>query len=156
MREVLVHFRAVVRAIRRHYQQVEDACGISGAQLWALVHVDEAPGLRVGDLARTLAIHQSTASNMLDKLESAGLVARRRNDQDQRVVQLFITARGRRVLARAPRPLRGVLQQGLLDLPAESLARLNCELATLVRGMHLREHGARKTLLEQELRVPRD
>jgi DNA-binding MarR family transcriptional regulator len=155
MGEVLVHFRTVVRAIRRHYQRVEQACGISGAQLWALAHVAESPGLRVGELAHALAIHQSTASNMLDKLESAGLLSRRRSDEDQRVVRLHVTARGRRVLARAPRPLRGVLQQGLHDLPEASLAALNRELATLVRAMHLRERAARKVLLEEDLRPQR-
>ena len=156
MNDVLLHFRTVVRAIRRHYQQVEASCGISGAQLWALVHVHQSPGMRVGELARMLAIHQSTASNMLDKLEAAGLVARKRNDEDQRVVRLFATARGRRVLASAPRPLRGVLQQGLLDLPQRSLESLNRELATLVRCMHLRERAARSTLLEEELRLSGD
>jgi DNA-binding MarR family transcriptional regulator len=154
MGEVLVHFRTVVRAIRRHYQRVEQACGISGAQLWALAQLAEAPGLRVGELAQALAIHQSTASNLLDKLESAGLVSRRRSDEDLRVVRLHLTARGRRVLARAPRPLRGVLQQGLLDLPDASLRTLNRELATLVRCMHLRERSARKVLLEEDLRPP--
>jgi DNA-binding MarR family transcriptional regulator len=156
MNDVLLHFRTVVRAIRRHYQQVEASCGISGAQLWALVHVHQSPGMRVGELARMLAIPQSTASNMLDTLEAAGLVARKRNDEDQRVVRLFATARGRRVLASAPRPLRGVLQQGLLDLPDRSLDSLNRELATLVRCMHLRERVARSTLLEEELRLPGD
>jgi DNA-binding MarR family transcriptional regulator len=155
MGEVLVHFRTVVRAIRRHYQRVEQACGISGAQLWALAQLAEAPGLRVGELAQALAIHQSTASNLLDKLESAGLVSRRRSDEDLRVVRLHLTARGRRVLARAPRPRRGVLQQGLLDLPDASLRTLNRELATLVRCMHLRERSARKVLLEEDLRPPR-
>jgi hypothetical protein len=47
-----------------------------------------------------------------------------------------------------------VLQQGLLDLPDGSLRTLNRELAALVREMHLRERGAPKTLIEEDLRLP--
>ena len=71
------------------------------------------------------------------------------------MVRLYPTARGRRVLERAPKPLRGVLQQGLLGLPDASLRALNRELATLVRAMHLRERAARKVLLEEDLRPQR-
>jgi len=148
MREVLLQFRIVVRAIRRHYRRVEVACGISGAQLWALAHVESTPGVRVGELARELAIHQSTASNMLDKLESAGLMERRRTDTDQRVVRLFVTTKGKRVLRRAPRPLRGVLQQGLIDLSTPALTALQRQLGQLVRQMEVRDADPKGTLLE--------
>jgi hypothetical protein len=69
-------------------------------------------------------------------------------------VRLYPTARGRRVLERAPKPLRGVLQQGLLGLPDASLRALNRELAALVHEMHLRERDAHRTLLEEDLRLP--
>ena len=65
MLEVLQQFRILVKSIRSHYQQVEARSGVSGAQLWALAHIAGSPGSKVGELARALAIHQSTASNLV-------------------------------------------------------------------------------------------
>src|SRR3954471_9115752 len=110
MLQVLEQFRVIFKSIRRHYHNVEERAGISGALLWALAQVAAYPGTQVGDLARALAIHQSTASNLLRRLESLGLLSRRREGKDQRKVQLFATTKGLRVLKRAPQPLIGVLQ----------------------------------------------
>ena len=68
MLEVLEQFRVIFKSIRRHYRSVEERSGISGALLWALAQVAANPGSQVGDLARALAIHQSTASNLLRSL----------------------------------------------------------------------------------------
>src|SRR5437762_11244155 len=84
MLEVLEQFRVIVKSIKRHYQDVERRAGLKGAQLWALAQVAGSPGSTVGDLARALAIHQSTASNLLRGLETAGLVTRERQHRDQR------------------------------------------------------------------------
>lgn len=132
MLEVLEQFRIIFRSIKRHYQNVERRAGLSGAQLWALSQVASRPGLQVGELARALAIHQSTASNLLRGLEELALVSRERQGTDQRTVQLVATARGRAVLKRAPQPLIGVLQQALSELSGRDLDRLQQELANLV------------------------
>src|SRR5712691_5097431 len=73
MLAVLEQFRILFKSIRRHYHHVERRAGISGAQLWALAEVAADPGVKVGHLARTLAIHQSTASNLLHRLQMLNL-----------------------------------------------------------------------------------
>lgn len=132
MLAVLVQFRLVVRSMRKHYQSVERQCGVTGAQLWAMAEIQAAPRMTVGQLARDLAIHQSTASNIVADLERAGLVSRARPREDQRVVRLTLTAEGRRVMRRAPRPLRGALQEALMSLPPARLAALNRDLGSLI------------------------
>lgn len=149
MLEVLEQFRVIFKSIRRHYRSVEQRSGISGALLWGLAQVAANPGSLVGDLARALAIHQSTASNLLRRLGSRGLVSRRRQGTDQRAVQLFATAKGLRVLKRAPQPLIGVLQQALSDLPKPTLEVLNRQLETLIAAMKLKSLQARSTLLSE-------
>jgi len=144
---VLMQFRLIVRSIRRHYRWVEIKCGVSGAQLWAMAQVDASPGIKVSELARELAIHQSTASNILDKLEQTDLIERRRTAGDQRVVRLYLTPKGRQVVRRAPKPLRGVLQQALIDLPTVSLKSLQRHLAEVTRRMHVADSELKATLL---------
>ena len=149
MLEVLKLFRILVKSIRGHYRVVENRSGVSGAQLWALAHIDNNPGSKVGELARALAIHQSTASNLVGRLESQGLLARRRVRQDQRSVELTLTAQGRTALARAPRPLIGVLQQALLDLPDASLDALRRYLGVLIGAMMIKDKRGRATPLSE-------
>lgn len=50
--EALQNFRIIFRSVRRHFHEVEERCGISGSQLWALSVVVQSPGIRVKDLAR--------------------------------------------------------------------------------------------------------
>jgi len=149
MLEVLGLFRVVFKSIRKHYQSVERRTGVRGAQLWALAQVAEKPGLRVGDLARSLAIHQSTASNLLRDLVAAELVIRKRTREDRRTVRLHATNQGLDVLRRAPRPLIGVLQQALADLPGASLTALHRHLDRLILAMRAADRSARGTPLSE-------
>src|SRR5262249_9842211 len=121
MLAVLAQFRVLFRSIRQHYQRVERRSGGSAAQLWALAHVAGNPGTKMGELARALAIHPSTASNLVRRLETLALVARRRTRSDQRSVQIYLTGKGMQALRQAPQPLIGVLQQALSELPARRL-----------------------------------
>ena len=147
MLDVLRQFRIVFRSIKRHYQWVEKRCGVSGAQLWAMERIAAWPGMSPSDLAGQLAIHPSTASNLLARLEELGMVRRSRRSRDQRRVQLAITAKGAAVLRKAPRPLKGVLQQALVDMPPASLAALQRHLRDLLALMRVRDDAARTTPL---------
>ena len=151
MLEVLEQFRVIVKSIKRHYQDVERRAGLKGAQLWALAQVAGSPASTVGDLARALAIHQSTASNLLRGLETAGLVTRERQHRDQRQVKLFATKKGLKVLRGAPRPLIGVLQQALSELPPAHLHALHGELARVIALMKRKAIAAARELPLSEM-----
>jgi DNA-binding MarR family transcriptional regulator len=138
---VLVQFRDVVRAMRNHYRRVERATGISGACVWAMSELESEPGMRVSELAEQLAVHQSTASNLVERLAASGLIERRA-DSDRRVSHLYLTRRGRLALQRAPPPQRGVLQEGLAHLPPPVLARLHKDLDALLDRMDFEEEGS--------------
>jgi len=140
--------RAVARATQRHSQWVERKSSVSGAQLWAMRELADQPGQRSGELAERLAIHQSTASNMLDRIERRGLVRRDRTGSDQRVVRVFLTPEarrrspGRRPGARPPpealrqmSPEQLELLQGALDELIEYMAEIDVTL-----GLHAFAH----------------
>jgi DNA-binding MarR family transcriptional regulator len=151
MLEVLEQFRVIVKSIRRHYQDVERRAGVTGAQLWALAQVAEQPGSQVGELARALAVHQSTASNLVRDLEKRGLVTRERRGRDLRHVQLYPSKKGLALLRAAPRPLIGVLQQALSELSAARLVALHAELAHVIALMKGRQVAAARALPLSEM-----
>jgi DNA-binding MarR family transcriptional regulator len=135
-------FRVVFRSVQKHSAWVEKQCEVSGAQLWAMWEMLVSPGLKVGELSRAMTIHQSTASNLLDKLERKGLMRRERGGPDQRVVRLFLTPSGLAVLNRAPRPAQGVLTGALNAISDEALDGLGAHLKVLVDNLGIRDEGA--------------
>lgn len=130
--EALKRLRIVIRAAQRHSNWIEKQCGVTGAQLWVMQELHESPGLRVGDVAERLAIHQTTTSNLVDTLVKKGYVTKTRDAQDQRVVKLALSDSGEVVIARAPMPARGLLPESLQKLDAKQLRDLNNSLQALL------------------------
>ena len=130
--QALQGLRVVMRAAQRHSMQIEKQCGVSGAQLWVMQEIWEQPGLRMGELAARMSIHQTTASNLVEALVKKSQVRKMRDQPDQRVVSLSLTEQGQAVLAAAPQPARGLLPGALARLDAASLAQLNAGLAALL------------------------
>jgi DNA-binding MarR family transcriptional regulator len=133
--EVLKKFRQIFRAAKLHFRQIERTAGVSGAQLWLLAELSDRPGSRVKDLAGSMALHQSTVSNLLEALTRRKLLMRKRDEVDQRVVRVFLTAAGERLVRKAPGPARGVLPDALEALPPAALRRLDQSVAVLLKGM---------------------
>lgn len=134
--DTLTKFRLVINSTKRHYKWIEQQTGVNGALVWAMWELHQSPGLKVSEIADVMAIHQSTASNLLDKLQEKGLVKRDRSTDDQRVVRLFLTRTGKALITRVPQPARGLLQEALFKLPPESLQTLNHLLEQLLREMN--------------------
>ena len=130
--QVLRRFRQVFKAVKSHFQQVEKEVGLGGAQVWALSMVRANPGIGVGELARAMDIHQSTASNLARGLIQRELIAAEREGADRRAVQLRLLPAGARLLRKAPEPFSGVLPNALRRLDGKSLQRLNDDLAQLI------------------------
>ncbi len=133
--ETLKLFRIIFKSANRHFHEIEKIAGIGGASLWALAEIGETDKLTVTGLATRMSIHQSTASNLLDKLESEGYITRVRSNNDKRVVYLAVTGKGREVLDKAPLPHRGVLPDALMRLKKEALNELHHHLTELVESM---------------------
>jgi DNA-binding MarR family transcriptional regulator len=148
----LMKFRLVINSAKRHFTWVEQQCGINGAQLWALWEIQQAPGLRVSALAAAMAMHQTTVSNLVDKLSKAKLVKRERSARDQRVVSLTLTDSGARLVKKAPTPARGMLVDALHKLPARQLAMLDETLKSVLEHMKPADRKSMKKHLSEVLR----
>lgn len=65
-----------------------------------LAALRERDGRRMGDLAETTSIEMSTLTRLVDNMEKKGLVSRRRDAADARVVVLHVASAGRRLTQR--------------------------------------------------------
>ena len=133
------HFRIILRAMQAHSRFIERQYGLSSAKLWMLRKLHTNPGLKVSRLAAALAIHPSTCSNMLDKLEEKGFLYRERSRTDQRAVHLTLTEKGTQLLENAPQPTQDDISQALEQLSDEHLASLSVVLGELVETMNIKK-----------------
>ncbi|MBK1888546.1 MarR family transcriptional regulator [Undibacterium sp. 14-3-2] len=139
--EILKKMRIVIRAAQQHSLWIEKQCGVNGAQLWLMQELHEEPDSRVGELATKLAIHQTTASNLLDGLEKRGYVSKMRDPKDQRVVRVSLTEEGMNVFLSSPRPARGLLPEALRQLDTEKIRELNSGLQGLLDSIDALDEG---------------
>jgi DNA-binding MarR family transcriptional regulator len=132
---VLKQFRVIFRSVKEHYRKVERVTGLSGSHVWALALIHEHKGIRPGLLTERLAMHQSTASNIVRHLVAHGYVVRERNLDDARAFELTCTNKGRELLSLVPEPKAGVLVNALSEMPETSILQLEGHLDHLIARM---------------------
>jgi len=137
--QVLRRFRVVFNAVRTHFKQVEKQVGLGGAQVWALSVIRDQPGVGLGELARSMDVHQSTASNLVKGLLTKGLIRADKGQVDKRQVQLSVLPPALAMLAKSPGPFEGVLPDALAQLPEHTLQQLDHDLAELIALLRVDE-----------------
>jgi DNA-binding MarR family transcriptional regulator len=147
-KEVIQYLRLVFQAIQRHSNYVEKHIGVSASQLWAMTELSMQPGLRVSDIAERLSIKVATASNMLDKVQNKEFIERKRESDDQRVVRLYLTEKGKHLLKQANVPTQGAVLSGLGLMAEKNVTQLHDALGVLIENM--RHHESMSSTLPVE------
>ena len=137
--QVLKKFRIIYGSVRQHFREIEKRCGVTGSQLWILQEVSSSPGLGITELAERLSVHQSTSSQLVEKLVSRGLIHKERSKEDQRRVGLYLNEKAKTILDKAPGPAQGVLPEALQALPESSLLALENSLLEVIGQLQTRD-----------------
>jgi DNA-binding MarR family transcriptional regulator len=99
----LLAFRDALRRFLRWSEDQAAAHGLTGQQHQLLLAVRGHPGPdppTIGDVADHLLLRHHSVVELVDRAEQSGLVERRPDADDGRVVRLALTRRGRSVLER--------------------------------------------------------
>ncbi|HVV90327.1 MAG TPA: MarR family transcriptional regulator [Solirubrobacterales bacterium] len=96
---------------------------LSRTEMGVLSTLSDGPR-RITQLAQTEALAQPTVTQLVDKLEGRGLVARARSGEDARVVMVEITAAGTERLEEVRAEIRANMREALADLPDAELTEL--------------------------------
>jgi DNA-binding MarR family transcriptional regulator len=112
-------------------RRMQQAAGMSTAQVAVLSVVAGGDAVAQRDVARALGINESAVTGMVGRLERAGLLRRNRNGIDGRSHALELTAAGRQALARSARAFTAVnaaieatLSDAEIEVVAAALERL--------------------------------
>jgi DNA-binding MarR family transcriptional regulator len=93
----------------------------------------ERDGLTPGEIATRLEVSGPTAVKMTQRMEANGLVERRRDDPDGRLVRVYLTEKGREIQEPIQREIDRVAGRALAGLGTRSRETLRRSLET-VRG----------------------
>lgn len=141
---VLKRFRIIYGSVRQHFHEVERTCGVTGSQLWIMQEIANTPGVGVSELAGRLSIHQSTCSQLVEKLVHRKLVIKERSMEDQRRVGLRLSEEATSLIKNAPGPTEGVLTKALNTLSAETIQSLDALLEKVIEQLQTRDEDSAK------------
>jgi len=129
---VLRKLRHALRLAKSKSAKARKRAFATNAQIWVLREIGQQPGIRVTDLAVATALHQSTISNLIDKLKGRQWVRYKRDSVDARVAHLYLTAAGERAVASGPSAPQNHLLSTLERLSAKTLNLLDRDLTGLL------------------------
>ena len=99
-RQVCFALAVASRTVVSLYRPLLEPMGLTHPQYLVMLALWEAEPLRVSELADRLSLEPATLSPLLKRLEAGGLVARRRDPDDERAVAVTLTAAGRALRSR--------------------------------------------------------
>jgi MarR family transcriptional regulator, organic hydroperoxide resistance regulator len=149
-REIVQGLRRIVKALQTYSQDVRTAYGLTGPQLWALKTLQRHGRLSTGRLAAALAVHQSSVSILVDRLERRALVRRLRGRRDHRVVELELTKQGAELASDAPEAAQGRLLYALQAMPPRAVHAIRRAVDRLVQAMEATDVNARFFFADSE------
>lgn len=124
---------AATNTMTRAYRPLLERIGLTYPQYLVMLVLWQDEEHAVHEIASRLALPPHAVSPLLDRLEDAGLVARRRAAPDRRVVHVELTSAGAELAAAAAAAQRTVTCRTQLD--GSALDELRAQLQGLVRRM---------------------
>jgi len=130
--EVVSRLRLAVNRLARRMRQQADV-GIGQSLFSALVAVERAGRMTLGELAATEQVQPPTMTRIAASLEARGLVARFPDPVDRRVAWISVTPEGRRLLDRTRNRKNAYLARRLRSLSDADRRALERALPILER-----------------------
>lgn len=113
---------AAARHVTGLYTPLLKPLGLTYTQYIVFLVLWEKDGISVSEIGEKLMLDNGTLSPLLKKMESAGYVERQRSREDDRVVVITLTEKGRTLQKEASDiPLKAA---GCVDLPPEKAKQL--------------------------------
>jgi DNA-binding MarR family transcriptional regulator len=113
-------------------EEIVSAHGLGIAQFVVLSFLAETPGLANADLARRAFVTPQSMNEVLKQLESTGLVERRRNPANARILNAYLTRTGTRKWSAVSGQVRELEARLLSGLTSDERQTLNRALLTII------------------------
>lgn len=122
---------AASRLIIREYQPYLDQLGITYPQYLVLMVLWETDGISVNEITRKLILNTNTVTPLLKRMETSGIITRKRSESDERKVVISLTEKGVKmkfIASSIPQDLANNLNAGTLTMTQLIELRTNLNL----------------------------
>ena len=123
--------RRVSFVIKCRGRDILEEFHITTPQFNALLVLRENAGMTIGDLGSRMYLASSTATDLIDRMERDGLVARERDSSDRRVVRLRMLEKGHEMIRQVLENRKHYLIELLSKLSREEIEALKKSLESL-------------------------
>jgi MarR family transcriptional regulator, organic hydroperoxide resistance regulator len=117
-------------------KHMRTAIGITGPQRLVLIIVSLSPGLSAGELARTVRLHPSTITGIVQRLVAKGFLIRDVDPVDTRRVRLRVADRARPLTRPSGGTVEAAVKQTLAGVPRSYVEHARTVLSTLASALH--------------------
>ena len=129
-RQVCFALATANRSVINLYRPVLEAIGLTHPQYLVMLALWERSPRTVRDLGEVLLLEPATLSPLLKRLEASGLLTRTRNADDDRALDIALTAQGRALRAEAEAVPGTIVER--LGLPVGELEEMRDSLTRLI------------------------
>jgi DNA-binding MarR family transcriptional regulator len=146
-RQVCFALSIAARSVLSVYRPILEPMGLTHPQYLVMLALWGQSPLAVKELIELLQVDGPTLSPMLKRLETAGLITRARDPEDERQLRVDLTEKGR------------ALREQALNVPPTVVAKLGLslgELEELHRGLTELNHAARRAGVKPLPAPPKD
>ena len=126
----LVALRRILRVTELNARKLADQSELTASQFILMQHVARSGKALPSAIAKAIDLKQATVTVLVNKLEEASLVTRRRDTEDRRRVWIELTDLGRAALESSPDLLQNRFERGFESLEEWEQAMI---IATLER-----------------------
>lgn len=147
----LIALRRILRATELYGRTLASQVGLTAVQLRVLQIVAESGHATPTAISSRMGVTQATISALIKKLESKGLLERRRSETDRRQTNVIISARGKQIVETAPDALQQQYVQEFEALPDWEQAMVVSVLERVAEMLNAHELDASPVLAVGEI-----
>lgn len=144
--QVLINLRQIIRATDIYSRRLSKEVGLTAPQLLILQAIRGLGAVSISTLSKEVSLSQATVTNIMDRLESRGLVARHRSEKDRRVVHATLTDDGASKVQEAPTPLQDTFSKRFEQLEDWEQSMIVASLQRVASMMNAEEIDASPVL----------
>lgn len=136
-RQVCFALVVASRSVLSVYRPLLDPMGLTHPQYLVMLALWEQSPRSVGEIAGLLQLDSPTLSPLLKRLEAAGLITRRRSNDDERRLDIELTQRGRELRREAEKIPPAIVQR--LGVDVAELEALHASLTKVIAAARAAE-----------------
>lgn len=141
MNEFLTLFTRASKLLREAADEAMSRHGVRVGQNIILEALWQQDGLTPGEIARRLHLSTPTVVNAATRMEDAGLITRKRDGADARLVRLYLTRRARSVQAAIERERSALEQRATNNLTDQERRNLHSALTKIIQTLSADHHS---------------